>query len=296
MNDRQPFEDEETVERYLAAVPQPETAYREQLHTRLLSAPSPNGRNRTTTIRRRVSVGGVMGAIIAVLVVLFGPIAFPGSTSVSPQEALARAIRMLDHPVPYRGASELTFVQDRLRHRDTSVWTVRDATHWRVVLKTRDAAGISQKSIVVARGHSAVWTNVTSGRVVHMTIKNSQMGAAVLGMFQGQEGADGQTLKQYLARLNSRSSGMHGRYIGAGTVLHRRADVIDLWPVVETESNPCGSAGGCSHVAKAYGHARLWFDHTSGMLLEMRQWGVPASVTDAPHNLVYRVTSLSFGA
>lgn len=294
MHDRETVDDTEALHRYLAAVPQPDSAYRTRLRARLAAAPAPS-RPHPPRLRRWEALGALVGAIaLALVLALF---AFHPEAPLSPKTVLARAIRVMDHPVPYHGSSELSFYQGLQAHRIVSTWAVRDMTHWRVNFRIVQPISDRRREVAVANGRSVVWSGGIDGRVVHVTLSHPELGAALLGMFEaGDQGlAIGQTLKQYLAALNNPQSRTHARLIGQQAVLGRKADVIEVWPIIWSGNSSCTTSQRCVSTETGYGRERLWIDHQRGIPLRVQQSGIPASLTEAPHNLLYRVTSLSFG-
>ena len=302
MHDRETFEDTETIDRYLAAVPGPNTAYPARLRARLVALPAPSPHQPPRLRLRRTAMVSVVGGIALAIVLLIAPFGLRQESPMSPEAALARAIHFIDHPVPYRGSSELSFYANFETHRTFTVWEVRDMTHWRIDIRVLQGPMDHRNEVVVANGQSAVWSGGIDGRVFRYALKPPQMGAVLFSMFQGGLGllgglgpSMGQTLKQYLAALNNRQSRTHARFIGEQTVLGREADVIEVWPALWKGNGRCTTSQQCESSETGFGRARLWIDHERGILLRQQLSGIPTSVSDAPHNLLYRVTSLSFG-
>jgi hypothetical protein len=311
MVDREDFEDLATIDEYLNAVPPPDISYRARLRAQLATSP---------VVRRRwwqqlrlpwsvpVSAGLAAAVALALLLFPFGP----GKESpLNPKAVLARAVAMTSSPVPYRGTSETTFLaqpngapaataKDLGRHEIISRWAVRDMTHWRVDIQIAQPALQSERQVAAADGSSVVWYRSLTNRAVRIPLSPPQLGAFLLSSFEGGRGLPlTETLGQYLEALNNPTTHTHARTVGQETVLGRTTDVVEVWPVMTTTTGTgaCRSAGPCPQQSKtvSYGRARMWIDRQYGLLLRYRETGLPAGASGAAQNLLYRVTSVSFG-
>lgn len=316
MTDREDFEDAITIDRYLDAIPQTDTAYRARLRTELHTVPPT--RRRGLEFRQfwpwgaAASTAVALVAALALLLVPFGP---RREAPLDPRTVLAHAVSASTSLTPYTGASETSYVsapdgapdstaRDIGTHRVISTWSVRDSTHWRVDIQVLQPALLREHEVAVADGHSVVWYRGLTRHAVRYPLAPRRMagtlGSILLSTFQGAHGIPplAQTLQQYLHELNSTRVHTHARLVGQAMVLGRLTDVVEIWPVVRTSS----STGSCSNAKQCakrstetdYGRARIWIDHSHGIVLRYREYGLPAG-RQLAQSFVYRVTSVTFG-
>jgi hypothetical protein len=267
MTDREPFEDQDTIDQYLATIPRPNTAYRPALRTRLAAAPA--GRSfRIPRIRWPWTTGislGVAGAVaLSLLLVPFAP---KQESPLNPRAVLARALDATTQITPYRATAELSVL---VRALDSPVATtrdlgtsrivyqsaIRDATHWRVNTHVLDPVLSSDHEVAVANGRTVTWYESLTNRAARFPLSTPRTGALLLNRFQhalqewlglpplvpqlvpalvqspsGQVLPLEQTLQQWIRELDNPRTGTRARVLGQQTVIGRTADVIEVWPL-----------------------------------------------------------------
>ncbi|MDQ2744300.1 MAG: hypothetical protein M3Z66_18685 [Chloroflexota bacterium] len=298
MDDRETFEDPTTIQHYLRAVPVADATYRRQLRHQLMEV---NVHRRTLPgFRWRVALSAVVVTCIAVAAAIL-PLHPQTSTTANAYQILSALARGAS--VPYSGAALITYTvsaQDRAplsisrdlgRQKVMTHWTVLDSTHFRVDSHVLSPAIESGAQTVVVNGE-------------HITVYNGITGQAVRGQFDPRFSAfwlsvlqsdrftpPAQTVQGLVSAIK-RTSGEHARIVGHGQVMGRKADIIEVRPVVVTGFWRCKRAHPCTPQWRGFGKARLWVDHAHPVLLEYKQSGVPAAVPEG--DITYRVTSISF--
>jgi len=309
MTDREMFEDQETIDRYLAAMPQPDTGCRAALRAQLTAAPATR-RLRLPRLRwpwtAGISVVIAAAVALALLLVPFGP---HQESPLNPRTVLARAADAATNITPYRATAELSVhapddsapaatAGDLGTSRIVFESMIEDATHWRVNTRILQPALLSNDEVAVANGSTVTWYVSATNRAVRYPLSPWWVGLFLLSELQGGQVLPmGQTLAQYVQELNNPQTGTHARALGQETVLGRAADVVEVWPISRSTSGSCHSAAQCLKQSTGYGRARLWIDHEHGVVLRYQQFDMPAHGLGAgPQNFLYQVTAISFGA
>jgi hypothetical protein len=331
MTDREAFEDQETIDRYLAAMPRPDTRFLPALRAQLAAAPAPR-RPRVPRIRWPWTTGLSLVAAAAValslLLVPFGP---KQESPLSPRAVLARALAATSPITPYRATAEFSLV---FRAYDAPVATtrdlgtsrivyqsaVRDATHWRVDTHVLAPALFSDHEVAVANGWTVTWYESLTHRAARFPLSTRRIGALFLNRFQtsprgplpllplellplgpaGPVVALEQTLQQWIRKLDNPRTGTHARVLGQQTVIGRTADVIEVWPVFRIypspDCNPLRPSRRCLQDSYPVGRARFWIDHEYGVVLRYQEFGLQVGFPSYAPHFLYRVTAITFGA
>jgi hypothetical protein len=296
MNDRVEFEDEETVQVVHGAISEIDTAYRAELRQRLGTAPAPR-RWRWPFGWRWPALS--VAAAAALILALLNPFSPHATTPVSAKTLLERAAQAAAHPSPYvatavistEGGNSSALPPGLQRvaadHRMVATYAVRDATHFRMELRTVFPALEAGTMTVVANGHTIV-TYSTISRLAWSEPVTAGGAAPIMGIGPGYSMAG--TIGALVTELNHPKTGTHARLMGERTVRGRRTYRVRVWPASRETTGSCNTAKACLRASHGYGEDLLWIDKEHLTVLQFEQRGPSTRV----QHVLYRVTSITF--
>jgi hypothetical protein len=313
MIDRETFEDQDIIARYLSAVPAADAGHRAALRARLQSVPAEReggGRRLVrwaSPHRRWLALSGVVATCIAVAALIF-PVSPHAPTAANAYQLLQRAGLIpgagQGPSTPYSGSAVVTYTPNRFDPEPPGIardlgpqkiittWTVVDSTHFRIDTRVVSPAIDRRVETVVVNGSHILIYDASTRKAVTGWI-DPRAGFEWLGILRAMRPIvpGPMVIGDWHALDPNRP--LHTAVVGEEQVLGEEAEIVEVRPAVRAAVTICRSHRHCKPAWREYGRARFWIGRMHPEVLRWELAGVPAGIAGADYR--YRVTAIRFG-